>query len=123
MVLWKSFWLSSATKGPEQGHVMLIALVATEPHLLHFMSCSWYRTLSSREKQSRAGHGRAAQRRPGQCRDEMSRIEPTRTDTETSLIETLELHSNRTENSTSVLSKYGTTPNPNACGIEVILKL
>lgn len=45
MVLWKSCWLSSATRGPEQGHVRLIDLVATEPHLLHLMSCSWYRTL------------------------------------------------------------------------------
>lgn len=45
MVLWKSCWLSSATRGPEQGHVTLIDLVATEPHLLHLMSCSWYRTL------------------------------------------------------------------------------
>lgn len=53
IVLWKSFWLSSATKGPEQGHVRLIALVATEPHLLHLMSCSWYRTLSSRAKQGK----------------------------------------------------------------------
>lgn len=45
MVLWKFCELSSATSGPEHGHVTLMVLVATEPHFLHLMSCSWYRTL------------------------------------------------------------------------------
>lgn len=45
MVLCKSWGVSSATRDPEQGHVGFIELVATEPHFLHLMSCSWYRTL------------------------------------------------------------------------------
>lgn len=61
IVLWKSRELSSATRGPEHGHTALIDLVATEPHFLHLMSWSWYRTLVIQKTAAETGRKDFAQ--------------------------------------------------------------